>query len=234
MSTYSIAGLNVSFSPFGRTLKQAEKYLVADAAPDITIDFDEAYTERYMKKNGLDRDNAYYMLSGFYFYRKLIDFGGFMLHSSALEVDGKAYLFSGQCGIGKSTHTRHWQSLLGSKCRIINDDKPAVRVISGIPYAFGTPWSGKHDLNTPCGAPIGGICFVSRADTENKIETIDKKHAAMRILDQCTRGINEAQWDTLLSLIDKITDSVPVYLLHCINDISAAQLSYSKMIGEKI
>lgn len=35
--------------------------------------------------------------------------GGFYLHSSAVELDGRAYLFSGKSGVGKSTHTRLWQ-----------------------------------------------------------------------------------------------------------------------------
>ena len=43
--------------------------------------------------------------------------GGFYLHSSAVELDGRAYLFSGKSGVGKSTHTRLWQQIFGDGCR---------------------------------------------------------------------------------------------------------------------
>ena len=37
------------------------------------------------------------------FYDKLLDFGGMMLHSSAVAVGGYAYLFSADSGVGKSS-----------------------------------------------------------------------------------------------------------------------------------
>ena len=57
---------------------------------------------------------------------------GFMLHASAVEVDGKAYLFSASSGTGKSTHTKLWQEYFGyDKALIINDDKPALKFEAG-------------------------------------------------------------------------------------------------------
>ena len=68
----------------------------------------------------------YYLESGFQFYRKLMDYDGFMLHSSCVVVDGYAYLFSGPCGMGKSTHTQKYLNTFPDAV-IINDDKPALR-----------------------------------------------------------------------------------------------------------
>ena len=52
-----------------------------------------------------------YMESGYQFYLALVEHGGFYLQSSAVVLDGKAYLFSGPCRTGKSTHARLWQQL---------------------------------------------------------------------------------------------------------------------------
>ena len=81
---------------------------------------------------------------------------GLSIHASAVVSDGKAYLFLGKSGTGKSTHARLWlKNIPGS--HLLNDDNPAVRLIDGSPVAFGTPWSGK----TPCyrdeSAPVGGF-----------------------------------------------------------------------------
>ena len=65
-----------------------------------------------------------YVYVGAEFNRKILKYGGIMIHSSAVEVDGKAYLFSAPCGTGKSTHTKQWQKYFGAdQAIIINDDK---------------------------------------------------------------------------------------------------------------
>lgn len=63
---------------------------------------------------------------------------GLSIHASAVVSDGKAYLFLGKSGTGKSTHARLWlKNIPGS--HLLNDDNPAVRLIDGSPVAFGTP-----------------------------------------------------------------------------------------------
>lgn len=235
MSSYNIAGLTVNFEPLGRTEKQARRYLAAPcASPDVTLRVRPGLVDKYMAEHPeLDRDSAYYLVSGIEFYHKLSAFDGMLLHSSALMLDGKAYLFSGQCGIGKSTHAAYWRRLLGDRVTVLNDDKPAVRIIDGVPYAFGTPWSGKHDMSENAGAPIGGVCFISRG-TDNEITRLPPRVAAARIIDQSGKASSEERWGRVLSVIDRTVASVPVYLLRCIDDVSAARLSVRTMTGENV
>ena len=85
-----------------------------------------------------------YAYVGAEFNRKFLKYGGIMIHSSAVEVDGKAYLFSAPCGTGKSTHTKQWQKYFGAdQAIIINDDKPVLRRLEDGWYAYGTPLVGK-------------------------------------------------------------------------------------------
>lgn len=71
---------------------------------------------------------------------------GFMLHSAAVVRDGKAVLFMGKSGTGKSTHAQLWlREFAGTS--LLNDDNPVVRVSAdGTVTVYGSPWSGK----TPC------------------------------------------------------------------------------------
>lgn len=55
-------------------------------------------------------------------------YNGLMLHASAAALGGRAYLFSGPCGRGKSTHTRLWQQTFGEAVQVFNDDKPVLAV----------------------------------------------------------------------------------------------------------
>lgn len=234
MNTYRIAGLKVNMEPVGKTALQAQKYMTEFCgSPDITVMPAQSKLERRLKQDeSLTLDFLYYMVSGSIFYRKLLDFDGFMLHSSSVCVDGSAYLFSGQSGIGKSTHTGFWLELMGDRCTMLNDDKPAIRILSGKVYASGTPWSGKHDMSENVTVPVKGLCFISRGE-RNKIERLDAREASYRIIHQCMGNFSETQWDKLFGLIDVFVQTVPVYLLKCINDKSAAELSIKTLIGEE-
>ena len=59
---------------------------------------------------------------------KMTDFNTILYHSSAIAVDGEAFLFTALSGTGKSTHTRLWRELLGERAVMVNDDKPMLRV----------------------------------------------------------------------------------------------------------
>lgn len=168
------------------------------------------------------------MGSGWQFYRALLNFNGLYLHSSAIEWEGKAYLFSGPSGMGKSTHTRLWQSIYPD-ARVFNDDKPALRCLDGTWFAYGTPWCGKDGININMKVPLGGICFLRRGET-NSIRRLTNLEATARIISQTTRRFKtEERLDLLLSHVEKLVTMIPVYELHCLPDADAARLSSSTM-----
>ena len=49
------------------------------------------------------------------------------IHSSTIECEGRAVLFLGESGTGKSTHTRLWQEHIPG-ARLLNDDSPIIRM----------------------------------------------------------------------------------------------------------
>lgn len=178
---------------------------------------------------GLSWNDYVYMETGASFYRQLLDFDGLMLHSSAVALDGKAYLFSGPCGTGKSTHTRLWQQVFGEEAKVFNDDKPALRLIDGTWYAYGTPWCGKDGININMKAPIAGICFLKQGP-ENRIRRLTPAEAAQKIIWQTIRRFKQVEnLDRMLTLVDKLVQQIPVYELENRPEPEAALLSYETM-----
>ena len=163
---YKVANLVIRMSSFGRTVKQAEPYRCEPAEPDIVITSN--WQELQKNQPHLSDEDCEYMCTGGNFYRQLLKYNGMLLHASAVVKDGYAYLFSAPCGTGKSTHTGLWLKTFGDDAYILNDDKPALRFEDGTWYAYGTPWSGKHDISTNVRVPVAGICFLHRAK-ENTI-----------------------------------------------------------------
>ena len=224
---YSIAGLIVEMNAENRTAKQAEPYrFEGQADPDIKmIGTHHGY---HKKHSHLSYEDAEYINTCREFNYKLIDFDGMMLHSSAVVVDDRAYLFSAASGTGKSTHTELWLQKFGDRAYILNDDKPAIRQINGVWHACGTPWSGKYDLSKPTCVPLAGIAFLNR-DTTNHIERYTGPMVAFELMNQTLR--REEEMEKTLAVMARIAQEVPIWKLFCNMDLEAAEVAYNAMSG---
>lgn len=94
--------------------------------------------------------------------RKLLEFDTLLFHGSVVAVDGTGYLFTAKSGTGKSTHTRLWRQLFGSRAVMANDDKPLLKITDNGVIAYGTPWNGKHRLGSNISIPLRAICILGR------------------------------------------------------------------------
>lgn len=225
---YKIAGLVVQMDTFGRTLEQAKPYLCEKAEPQIVIT--SSWESLQERQPHLSKDDCEYISTCSWFYSSLLKHSGFMLHSSAVVVDGKAYLFSAASGTGKSTHTQLWLEQFGDRAYMLNDDKPALRLEDGQWYAYGTPWSGKHDYSTNARVPLAGICFLKRGE-ENVIRPFGGSKAVFAFLEQTVRpGVMAARVE-IMSLLGKLMETVPIWQLECNMDPEAALVSYRAMSG---
>ena len=229
MKRYAIAGLKVDMDCSGRTEKQAAPYAApSDGPADITIQCD---IPKIMELNPQlsNEEMAEYLGSAMLFAKGLLDFNGVYLHSSAVVLDGKAYLFSAPSGTGKSTHTEKWCRLFGAT--YLNDDKPVLRLIDGTWMAYGTPWSGKHDLSTPIGVPLGGLIFIRRGQ-ENTIRKLESHEAVPRLMSQTLwRHKTPEALEKQLVLTDKLLRQHPLWLLTCRNDDEAAYVARDAVVG---
>ena len=222
-----IAELNVNVPEAGGLSPRCQEYLLDTVAEaDITIDSKQYRADRYPCNTSVEI--VAYMESAYQFYVKLLEFGGFYLHSSAVALNGRAFLFSAPSGTGKSTHTRLWKNLF-KKADIFNDDKPALRFVNGQWFAYGTPWSGKDGINQNLKVPLAGICFLKRGK-QNQIRRMREDEAAIHLLGQTIRKELPIQsLDRLISHVEKLVAEIPVYELHCLPDADAARLSYETM-----
>lgn len=223
-----VADLTIDVPTAGGLASRCMDYLCNDFdGADITIRTELYRYDHYPA--AWTEEMVAYMESAYQFYLELVHFDGLMLHASAVVHDGKAYLFSGHSGAGKSTHTRMWQQVFGPNVRVINDDKPALRRIDGKWIAYGTPWCGKDGINQNLKAPLAGICFMKKAD-HNAIRRMTSREAMQEILAQTIRRYPSHQgMEKLFALMDLLLREIPVYELENLPVPEAARLSYETM-----
>ncbi|MBO5671105.1 MAG: hypothetical protein J6S41_06105, partial [Clostridia bacterium] len=166
-----------------------------------------------------------YMFTGLVFSDRLTCLGGMVLHGSSLAFDGNGIVFSAPSGTGKSTHAGLWRELYGDRVVMINDDKPAIRFDeAGQPLVYGTPWSGKTEMNTNLSVPLRAIVFLERGK-QNAIRRLSATEALLHMgrelqLPYHDDALCEKLWDTAARTVQ----AVPVFLLSCMPEREAAEL----------
>ena len=157
--------------------------------------------------------------------------GTIAIHSSCIVSDGKAVLFLGESGTGKSTHTRLWRENVPGAV-LLNDDSPIVRVIDGSVWVYGSPWSGK----TPCYKaekyPLVACVRLSQAPY-NKMHKLNviKGYAALHPSCPPEFAYDERLYSQISATLGNILKSVKCYWLECLPDAQAAKLSHNTIFG---
>lgn len=146
-----------------------------------------------------------------------------LFHGSALEMDGRGYLFTAPSGTGKSTHAALWRQVFGDRVTMINDDKPLLKITPVGVTVYGTPWAGKANLQHNINAPVAGIVFLHQAP-ENTIRRVDEREAYPRLLSQTHRVRDPGGLVHTLDLVRQLA-RLPVYELGCTPTPEAAILA---------
>lgn len=233
MPYYRVADITFEYTPKHKYLEdRMEKYKAADdAKPEIHINVSDALIEKFSQKYGCSLGASESSVSGNTFYTYLLSKNGIMLHSSAIIYKGGAYLFSADSGTGKSTHTGIWKRVFGDENVImLNDDKPAIRIIDGKAFAYGTPWSGKHDISTNVSVPLKAVVFLERSEN-NWIRKADTKEALNCFVAQTVNKLEANRINNLFEMLDKIFKIVPMYKMGCNMSDEAAILAEKTLCG---
>ncbi len=232
MGRFLIADLVVEFEcRFDELASRCEPYRYdGDRKTDFSFFADDASILSLKQRSpGLSVSTCEYLIAGSRFYTGALDRSTVLLHSSAVVLDGECYLFSANCGVGKSTHTALWCREFGAqRAFILNDDKPALKLSDCGVTVYGTPFCGKTHLNVNTSAPLRAIAFLDRSKV-NSIEPMQSKTAVWNFLRQTLRSHNKEKMDSTLNLIDGILSTVPVYSFGCNISSDAVHTAYEAM-----
>ena len=156
-----------------------------------------------------------------------IDYKTFLMHGAVVAKDGFSYMFSGPCGIGKSTRVKLWIDEYPDSI-IINGDKPLIKVTNNEIIACGTPWCGKEGWNTNIMLPLKAIFFLERAgkNEEDSIEEIGFNKAFPLLLQQTYRPNNRDAMKKTIQLLKALEGKVKCYRFRSHPTTESVSLAY--------
>ena len=242
MRVYRMAERNIGIeSLYERVHTRCAAYRT-EGAPDFIvgttpadIDFERVQSAREDQLEGRQpRPWSEEYLEELAIYRKIAErmpaYDTFLVHGSAVAVDGWGYLFTAKSGTGKSTHARLWQELLGDRLVYVNDDKPLIRIAPDGAVIYGTPYDGKHHRSSDVAVPLRAVCFLRRG-RENSIRACSTRDAFPRLLQQVYTPADQEALRRTLSLLQALTVRVRFYELACNMDPEAARVAFEGMGG---
>lgn len=136
--------------------------------------------------------------------------GGFLLHSASAVRNGKAYLFTGASGAGKTTIAR----LAPTDATLLTDEISYVRKDKNGYIACGTPFAGE--LGRPgenVSAPLAAVYLLAKGP-ENRIGSLTTAEAASAILSNLLFFAEDRELvDSVFHAVCEFVDRVPIFRL---------------------
>lgn len=147
--------------------------------------------------------------------------GGFLLHSASAIRNGKAFLFMGVSGAGKTTIS----SLAPADVALLTDEISYVRPQNERYIAFGTPFAGElARVGENISAPISSAYLLYKGP-ENRIDPVERGEAARALLTNTLFFANDqdlvqAVFNSALLFVER----VPVFKLTFVPDARVWEL----------
>ncbi len=231
--TVKLAGVAIGVTCQYISTKEYCRDYLTDSSPDFSV---------IIRAEDVDAEKQYFeeqpnlrYLETLALYRKISEglaaYGVFLMHGSAIAVDGEVYIFVAPSGTGKSTHSALWRKYLvphGHKVVMVNDDKPLIKISSGQILACGTPWNGAHRLSENVELPVKAICAIERSENVS-IDGMSAADAFSTLFRFAYRPRDAAGLSAVLGLLEEVLRKVRFYRLKCNISEEAAETAYNTM-----
>jgi len=154
-----------------------------------------------------------------------------LLHASVISFRGQGIAFVARSGVGKTTHTMLWKDAFAEQVRVVNGDKPIIRFKEAVPYAYGTPWAGKENLQCNECVRLTDICFLERSDI-NATDRLPPEACLDAMMLQVLHSEEPMAEVKVLGLIDQLLSACKLWRIRCNISPEAVNTAFGRMIGD--
>ncbi len=153
-----------------------------------------------------------------------------VLHSSYITFDGRAILFCGESGVGKSTQARLWEKYKGAF--VVNGDR--VLIDTKDMSANGICYSGTSGICHNVTSPVAAVVILGQSP-KNFIRRAGATEAFKTLLCQSAYYPHDAKSVSVATeTAAKIASSVAVYKFDCTPDESAVSVLFQRLKEDRL
>lgn len=237
MSLYKIADFIIEFkNKYEHITEICSDYsYVGNEEVDLVIEVSEEDIQKEVENSPYSLSKG--SIEGVCAYRKLALqlplYNSLLLHGVVISCADKGIAFVARSGVGKTTHTMLWRKNFADDMVIINGDKPIIRFIDDVPFAYGTPWAGKEGIQVNDRVELTDICFIER-DVNNSTTLIENKADYFNLfMNQVLRPSDPIAAINTLELIDKLISRCNFWSVKCNVSDEAAILAHDTIVNKK-
>lgn len=200
----------------------AYAYLEETDSRHTEIYFNPAYTSL------LSADTIFHSMLAL--EKHLVLQNSFAFHCAYLDFEGKAVLFSGPSGIGKTTHTNLWCQYLPDQAKVLNGDKCLLSREGNTFYANGWPICGSSGICHNERREVRAIVLLQQAP-ENRLIEEKKILTFRRVLEQLTVNYwNREFTEAAMTFADSLVSTLPCFTYGCNISREAVDILYQQLI----
>lgn len=156
----------------------------------------------------------------------LMEKGMVVLHSSYIESEGGAILFTAPSGGGKSTQAGLWKKYKGA--RVINGDKSVIGNENGKWRAYGLPFSGSSEYCLNESYPVKAIVVLEKGK-ENILYRRDIQEFS-KVFSQTPLNVWDKEFCAkAMNRVADICSQIPIYHYICNREQDAVEILYQKL-----
>jgi hypothetical protein len=157
------------------------------------------------------------------FTNYLVEHGlGVEVHGCGLIDDGgRAHLFLGHSGAGKSTTARLWHSRTGAE--ILSDDRIILRFGDGELWMHGTPWHGEGQFASANKGRVGQI-FILQHGAANRFVPLSRSRAVGELFARSFPPFHSAEGlERTMEFLNSVATAVPCYQFEFTPDVRSLE-----------
>lgn len=155
--------------------------------------------------------------------------GAFILHCAYMSFDGKAILFSGPSGIGKSTHSGLWCNEYPDRTCVLNGDKCLLTMDDGRLFANGWPVCGSSGICQNERREVAAIILLQQSMINQFIEEKPMRNFKQLLAQITVNYWNNQYTDDAMNFIESLLQRTGCATYACNISSEAVVTLYNKL-----